>query len=95
MESVASLRKVGDSDLRFLYLLLKERDPRANISHKSMPTYSEHTKFVKSKPYNAWYVVYFGSKKAGSIYLSKQNEIGIFLLKKYHHNNVLEVLFLQ
>lgn len=60
----------------------------ANISHRIMPTYAEHVKFVKSKPYKAWYVVYFGSKKVGSVYLSKQNEIGIFLLKKYHGNDI-------
>ncbi|NDF29934.1 MAG: N-acetyltransferase [Nitrososphaeria archaeon] len=88
MSSVVSIIKISNSDLRFLYLLLKERDPRANISHRIMPTYAEHVKFVKSKPYKAWYVVYFGSKKAGSVYLSKQNEIGIFLLKKYYGNDI-------
>lgn len=73
--------KVNKSDYKFLYALLKERDPKANISHKTMPTYGEHIKFVNSKPYKIWYVIRIGSTKAGSIYLSKENEIGIFLIK--------------
>lgn len=83
-----NLVKVKKSDYKFLYELLKKRDPKSNISHKTMPTYNEHIKFVKSKPYKIWYVIYFGNAKAGSIYLSKQNEIGIFLLKKYQGKNI-------
>jgi len=75
---------VNESDFRFLFNLLKERDSRANISHKKMPTYSEHVQFVKSKPYSYWYVIESSKTKIGTIYLSKSNEIGIFL-KKIHH----------
>lgn len=53
-----------------------------------MPTYKEHQKFITSKPYKAWYVIYVGNTKAGSIYLSKQDEIGIFLLKRYHGKKI-------
>lgn len=76
-----SLKEVNTSDLEFLYHLLEERDPRANISHKKMPTFEEHVKFVLSKPYSVWYVILAKKEKAGSIYLSKQNEIGIFVKK--------------
>ena len=79
---------VKKSDYRFLYELLKKRDPSVNISHRKMPTYKEHQKFVASKPYRAWYVIYMGNAKTGSIYLSKQNEIGIFLLKRYQGKNI-------
>jgi len=44
-----------------------------------MPTYDEHVRFVDSKPYSKWYVILLGNQKIGSIYLSKQDEIGIFL----------------
>jgi RimJ/RimL family protein N-acetyltransferase len=50
-----------------------------------MPTYREHIRFVKSKPYSKWYVIYSKKRKIGSIYLSKQNEIGIFLKKEIHN----------
>ncbi|NDB52362.1 MAG: GNAT family N-acetyltransferase [Nitrosopumilaceae archaeon] len=82
------LIKVKKQDYKFLYELLKKRDPRTNISHRKMPTYKEHEKFVASKPYKAWYVIYTNNIKTGSIYLSKQNEIGIFLSKKYQGKSI-------
>lgn len=81
-DQVIKLKEVTGSDFRFLYQLLAEREPITNISHRRMPTYKEHTQFVKSKPYTKWYIIYFKNNKSGSIYLSKQNEIGIFLKKK-------------
>ena len=46
-----------------------------------MPSYSEHTRFVLSKPYSKWYIIYYKNRKVGNVYLSKMNEIGIFILK--------------
>lgn len=82
------LRSVKNSDCPFLYDLLKERDPRANISHKKMPTYSQHEKFVNSKPYSKWYVIMDSEKDIGSIYLTKDNEIGIFIKKNSQSKGV-------
>jgi hypothetical protein len=76
-----TLSPVKRSDYQFLYDLLLQRRPLANISHKRMPTYDEHVRFVKSRPYSKWYVITYTRKKVGSIYLSKQNEIGIHLMK--------------
>ena len=87
-QTLIRLEKVSKSDLRFLYNLLRQRDPQANISHKKMPTYSEHVKFVMSKPYSYWYTIRKKNSKIGSIYLSKQNEIGIFLDKKFFNKGV-------
>jgi len=87
-DSSVKIINVNRSDYRFLYELLKNRDPRANISHRKMPTYQEHIKFIKSKPYKAWYVIYNGTAKAGSVYLSKQDEVGIFLRKTQQGKNV-------
>ena len=77
-----TLKPVTSNDYRFLYKLLQERDQRANISHKKIPTYNQHIKFVKSKPYSKWYVIFYKNQRAGSIYLTKQNEIGIFIKKQ-------------
>ena len=74
------LKSVTKTDVRFLYNQLKERDPKINISHKRMPSYSEHTRFVLSKPYSKWYIIYYKNRKVGNVYLSKMNEIGIFIL---------------
>ena len=88
MEKKISLRVIRSSDSKFLFELLKERDPRANISHKKMPSYNEHLKFIKSKPYTKWYVILKANDRIGSIYLSKNDEIGIFLSKKYQGKNI-------
>jgi RimJ/RimL family protein N-acetyltransferase len=74
------LREIADSDFTFLYKLLKDRDPITNISHKIMPTYKQHIKFINSKPYQKWYIIEKNRKKLGSIYFSKQNEIGIHFI---------------
>ena len=70
---------IKESDYRFLYDLLLQRNPDVNISHKKMPTYEEHLKFVKSQPYARWYIIEVNNEKVGSIYLTHENEIGIFL----------------
>ena len=60
-----------------------ERDSHQNISHKNMPTYNQHISFVSSRPYSKWYVILSGVNKVGSIYLTPQNEIGIFIKKSF------------
>ena len=82
------LKSVSKNDYRFLYNLLKERDSKTNISHKKMPTYNEHVNFVSSKPYTCWYIIEYNGKKSGSIYLSKNNEIGIFLKKSLQGKDI-------
>jgi len=82
------IKPITNSDHRFLYLLLANRDPIANISHKKMPTYKEHVKFIASKPYSKWYVIYHKRKKTGSIYLTKQNEIGISVKKEIQNMGI-------
>jgi RimJ/RimL family protein N-acetyltransferase len=77
-------KTLKDYYYRFLYDLLKQREPYQNISHKEMPTWENHVKFVDNKPYKDWFIIYETTSKqrVGSIYLSKENEIGIFLSKK-------------
>ena len=89
---------VRDSDAMFLFDLLKERDSYVNISHKKMPTYASHLKFITSKPYKKWYVIFsidglrseskYTKTKVGSIYLSKNDEIGIFVSKEFQGKNI-------
>ena len=87
-ESIIKLKIVSKSDYRFLYNLLMERDTKANISHKKMPTYNQHVSFVSAKPYSRWYVILYGAIKAGSIYLTSQNEIGIFIKKPFQSKQI-------
>jgi hypothetical protein len=76
------LKTVKKTDFEFLYNILKDRNPIANISHEKMPSYKQHIEFVKSKPYTKWYIIYVTKMKIGTIYLSKQDEIGIHMIKE-------------
>ena len=82
------LKPVTKNDALFLYDLLKNRDPIANISHRKMPSYDEHVNFILSNPYTIWYTIEYEGEKTGSIYLSKQDEIGISLVDNLLYNKI-------
>jgi hypothetical protein len=84
--SLIELKPVSKLDIDFLYELLQERSPHENISHKKMPILKKHSKFVMSKPYKKWYIIYYKKQKLGSLYLTNLNEIGIHLKKTPIHD---------
>lgn len=67
-----------------LYRLLRDRDPKINISHTEMPTFDEHVDFIESRPYAAWYLVQNEGANIGSVYLTRDDEIGVFIFKRHH-----------
>jgi|WetSurMetagenome_2_1015567.scaffolds.fasta_scaffold20742_3 RimJ/RimL family protein N-acetyltransferase len=79
--------------LKFLWKCLKERlkEPNTNISHHQMPAPEAHEKFVgdfvgrqrSGHPYAYWYVITIDAKPIGVTYITRENEIGIFIAKKY------------
>ncbi len=75
------LIQISSKHYKFLYNLLAERKPHENISHKKLPSYSTHVKFIKSKPYAKWLLIECREKILGSVYLSKNNEIAIWIKK--------------
>ena len=88
INSSMKLKLVTENDALFLYDLLKTRDSRANISHKKVPSYDEHVHFILSNPYTIWYIIEYEGKKIGSVYLSKQDEIGISLVDNSLYNKI-------
>ena len=90
---------IEEPDYNFLYELLSQRKKIMNISHKKMPTYEEHVKFIESEPYSKWYIIQIDDKKIGSIYLTKENEIGIHFFTQYEESkrfqNVIKEFFLK
>ena len=89
------LNHVTAHDWQFLYDLLAERPHQANISHREMPDIAAHVAFIKSNPYTAWYIIEIDHDhwsdghvdhhilKAGAIYLSKQDEIGVAIKREH------------
>jgi hypothetical protein len=90
---IINLRLINSLDYMFLYKILKKRDLITNISHRKMPTYAEHIKFIKSKPYSKWYIAELGQAKIGSVYLTKDNEIGIQIKNEYLTNKLLQAIY--
>ena len=88
INSSIKLKPVTKNDVLFLYDLLKIRGPLANISHKKMPSYNEHVNFILSNPYVVWYIIEYEGKNIGSIYLSKQDEIGISLFDNLLYDKI-------
>ena len=64
-----------DKQIKVLYKLLKDRN--YSISHKILPSYKTHEKFVLDNPYRCWYLVCFKKTYIGSFYLKKDNSVGI------------------
>ena len=87
---MASVREVRLTDVyethlaeKVLFDLLKERKPEQNISHKKMPSFAEHSEFVGSRPYSAWYLIQKDENYVGAVYLTRDDEIGVFIFKEH------------
>ena len=82
------LLNICENDFKFLYEMLEERELIQNITHKKIPSYNEHVNFIKSNPYSNWYIIFENNKKIGTVYLSKENEVGVFIIKKNQRNGI-------
>lgn len=75
-----------------LYTIMKSRsseaDPHVNISHRGLPPFRQHAAFVRSKPYRSWYLVKVDGLVAGSVNVTKLNEVGIVLLPDYRGKGI-------
>jgi RimJ/RimL family protein N-acetyltransferase len=87
-KAMISLRPIDHHDWQFLYDLLAERPKEANISHQSMPSLEAHISFITSNPYQSWYIIENEHSRLGSIYLTNQDEIGIFILKSNQNQGI-------
>ena len=72
-----------DDAYGYLYDILSERTPDESISHKEMPAWDEHVKFVGSRPYAHWYLVSTGLHIVGTIYLTEKREVGVFIKREF------------
>lgn len=82
-----------DKAAQVLYDLLKERKDWQNISHKAMPTWEDHVRFIESRPYAHWYLVEHEGEFVGAIYISKQRELGRFLFERFTGKGLMHEAF--
>ena len=76
------LKAVSLEDAEFLYGLLKQREGRVNISHRSIPTLTEHRDYIENHSYQSWDIILVDNNKVGNIYLTQRDEIGVFIDNK-------------
>ena len=69
--------QITKKHIDILFNLLSNR--KFSISHKEMPSYSEHEKFVNSHPYKHWLLISHKNIYIGSFYIQYDNSIGINL----------------
>ena len=70
--------KYDKQHLEATYHILSKRE--FHISHKSLPTFSQHINFVKNHPYRVWYLIKDANSFLGTSYLGEDNSVGITLL---------------
>ncbi|MDA9011031.1 GNAT family N-acetyltransferase [Gammaproteobacteria bacterium] len=81
-ENTLKFNKITPNDADDLYELLKAREHP--ISHANMPSVSEHKEFIENNPYLHWIKVSYLNKSIGTIYIFKNNSVGINIIKKFN-----------
>lgn len=81
-------KKAAKFVVDWLYFMLSLRTADMNISHKKMPSLDGHRMFVNSRPYGEWYVIWDGPVLIGHVYLTRADEVGIFLLPSYQRDGL-------
>ena len=79
----------SNKDIEVLYSFLAARE--YSISHNEMPTFEKHKMFVQKNPYRKWFFIQYNSKIIGSIYVLKDNGIGIDI-KPFDYNLIEEII---
>ena len=69
-----------------LYSLLAERTKEESISHSAMPSLDDHRRFVRSNPYQSWYLIQVKEDYVGCCYITRAREIGISVFKAHRRN---------
>ncbi len=95
MVSLISIYEIKTAP-EILYLMLQQREPIANISHKEMPKFYDHLQFIKSHPYKKWWMIKIDEACIGNAYLTNNDEIGLFILPSYqgkgHGQEALDII---
>ena len=74
----------NDIQIELLYQQLCSRTSK--ISHRELPSYENHKKFVAQHPYRAWFIVKSEDIVLGNVYLQYDNSIGLNCL-----NHITEI----
>ena len=79
----------SDQQIDMLYNQLKNR--KYDISHKFLPPFEDHIKFVKNHPYRYWMMILKDGFPIGTFYIQADNSIGLNISEPFPRL-ILEVL---
>lgn len=75
--------EVGNAEhCEVLFQLLSLRNH--TISHVVLPSKEAHENFVNNHPYRHWYFIERDQKKIGTVYLTFENTMSIFLPERFY-----------
>jgi RimJ/RimL family protein N-acetyltransferase len=70
-------------DQGYLYSVLRMRldEPNTNISHKSLPAWNDHVRFLRSEPYEGHYIAHANGGRfcSGVCYVDHYHNIGVYV----------------
>lgn len=77
----STLNSNDATNIDYLYQSLARRKSYVNISHRVMPSYSEHFFYVLNNKgkYILWQIIQYDLHKVGHFYVTELNEVGIHI----------------
>lgn len=82
--------KNNDLHINELFKLYNSRPDYHKISALNKITITKHKKFVKNHPYRFWFLIKLKNQYIGTLYLSYENNMGIYVGKSYE--KVIKIL---
>lgn len=80
----------SDSQTELLYQQLRSRT--YNISHRELPSYENHKKFVAKHPYRAWFIIKSKDVVLGNVYIQYDNSIGLNCSHEINESQIKSIL---
>jgi hypothetical protein len=86
------LERVIPNDKQILRLFKSLEGRSHSISHKEMPKYPSHKKFVQNNPYRVWYLVNLNNIFVADLYVQNDNSIGLNNFENLEVGVIREIL---
>ena len=87
-----SLEKIEPTHAQIVLLYKQLKGRTYNVSHERVPTFREHTLFVKKHPYREWFMIIKGKSVVGNLYVQYDNSIALNSVETLSANEIKVVL---
>ena len=87
-----SLHNIIPTELQIKELYSQLQRRLYQISHKSMPPFEMHERFVKNNPYRAWFIIEIDNEFIGNVYIQFDNSVGLNCEDKITSGQIQKIL---